>query len=158
MRPGTPWRGQPFAVSHPIFMAFSGKRYESWAERSELKSTLRSRGWNINYSVLRKFFSSSYRKGSDANGFLMFFWWKSYQMSYKSHYFDTSHLYSLCKSCPISTTLGMIFIGKPQGIHRRHFHIHTIRNKELFYFLNRCRVIMELRPSPRGEDNTPQCP
>ena len=79
-------------------------------------------------------------------------------MSYKSHYIDTSHLYSLCKSCPISTTLGMIFIGKPQGIHRRHFHIHTIRNKQLFYFLNRCRVIMELRPSPRGEDNTPQCP
>ena len=95
----------------------------------------------------------------------MFFWWKSYQISCKSDYFDTSYLYSLCKSCPIYTTFVMIFIRKTQGIHRRHFHIHTIKNKELFYFLNRYRVIMDLRPSrrcgglvPRGEDNTPQCP
>ena len=43
-RPGTPWRGQPFAVPHPIFIAFSGKRYESWAERSELRSSPRSPG------------------------------------------------------------------------------------------------------------------
>ena len=55
-RPGTPWRGQPFAVPHPIFMAFSGKRYESWAERSELRSSPRSPGWNIHYSVLRNYF------------------------------------------------------------------------------------------------------
>ena len=41
-RPGTPWRGQPFAVSHSIFMAFSGKRYESWAERSALSLCCRA--------------------------------------------------------------------------------------------------------------------
>ena len=85
-------------------------------------------------------------------------------MSCNSDYFDTSYLYSLCKSCPIYTTFGMIFIGNPQGIHRRHFHIHTIKNKELFYFLTRYRVIMEQRPSrrcgglvSRGEDNPSQC-
>ena len=68
------------------------------------------------------------------------------------------------KVVPIYTTFVMIFIRKPQGIHRRHFHIHTIKNKELFYFLNRCRVIMEQRPPrrcgglvPRGEDSPSLC-
>ena len=108
-------------------------------------------------------FSSDLCK-NDPNGFLAFRRLKSYQISCKSDYFNTSYLYSLCKSCPIYTTFALIFIGKPQGTHRRHFHIDTIKIKELFYFLTRYRVIMEQRPSrrcgglvPRGEDSPSLC-
>ena len=73
MRPGTPWPGQPARSASPNFMAFTekgtnpGPNVANWGRVPAVEC-------EISIIAYKKFFSSSYRKGSDTNGFLMFFW------------------------------------------------------------------------------------